>query len=323
MQTLNSYNELITQPSRQDREMPVAGRGDNDRRNTVGAEESSAMDHAERALELGNFLRRRRESLDPRRLGLPRYGRTRTPGLRREEVAQLADIGITWYTKLEQGRPIRVSSKVLQSVASALQCSDTETRYLFTLAGLAHPAAEVSGKICSLMPTVIQTILDQLDPLPAILQNAKFDIVAFNNAFCHMIDCDLNSIDRADRNCIYLNLTEPRVIAVLQEQESIVAHMAAKLRAQMAGHLGDPAWERYLDRLLTTSPQFVDIWNRNQVCATNDHIVRYRYPDLGVMEVLQTNWWSLPVAGERLVVYVPVDEASRQILNQRLSAHEF
>lgn len=68
-------------------------------------------DRVDRAQELGLFLRARRESLDPRRMGLPRYGRTRTPGLRREEVAQLANIGITWYTKLEQGRPIRVSPK--------------------------------------------------------------------------------------------------------------------------------------------------------------------------------------------------------------------
>ncbi len=322
MEMTNRASGVITHSLNEGSRVPVdarGARGDSDMREVSGA----GADRAERALELGSFLRTRRESLDPRRLGMPRYGRTRTPGLRREEVAQLADIGITWYTKLEQGRPIRVSSKVLQAVASALQCTDTETRYIFTLAGLANPASEVTGKICRMMPSAIQTILDQLQPLPAILQNARYDIVAFNDAFCHMINCDLSNIDSADRNCIYLTLNEPRIKEVMLEREIIITHMAARLRAEMAAHLGDPAWERSLQRLLSSSPQFASIWNRNQVCATADHIVRYQYSGLGTLEVLQTNWWSMPVAGDRLLVYVPIDDANRNILNQRLSTHEF
>jgi transcriptional regulator with XRE-family HTH domain len=84
--------------------------------------------------QLGAFLRARRESLDPQRLGLPRSGRRRTPGLRREEVAMLADVGVTWYTWLEQGRDVNPSSVVMTAVAKALQCSPTETRHLFVLA---------------------------------------------------------------------------------------------------------------------------------------------------------------------------------------------
>lgn len=89
--------------------------------------------------QLGAFLRARRESLDPQRLGLPRVGRRRTPGLRREEVAMLADVGVTWYTWLEQGREVNPSAAVLNGVASALQCSPLETRHLFVLAGLTPP----------------------------------------------------------------------------------------------------------------------------------------------------------------------------------------
>jgi len=278
-------------------------------------------DRVDRAMELGMFLRARRESLDPRRLGLPRYGRTRTPGLRREEVAQLAEIGITWYTKLEQGRPIRVSPKVLQAVASALQCSDTETRYIFTLAGLASPASAVSGKICRMMPNAIQTILDQLHPLPAIVQNARYDIVAFNAAFCRMIDRDLNQVCPEDRNCIYLTLTDPQIRKVTQDLPQTITHMAARLRAQMAAHLGDPAWERYLQRLLACSFEFAEIWHQNRVCATVDHIVRYKYAGLGTLEVLQTNWWSMPMAGERLLVYVPVDQVHHALWSKRMETH--
>ena len=86
--------------------------------------------------QLGAFLRARRESLDPQRLGLPRSGRRRTPGLRREEVAMLADVGVTWYTWLEQGRDVNPSSAVMAAVAKALQCTPTEARHLFVLAGL-------------------------------------------------------------------------------------------------------------------------------------------------------------------------------------------
>ncbi|SAE70979.1 helix-turn-helix domain-containing protein [Enterobacter cloacae] len=85
--------------------------------------------------QLGAFLRARRESLDPQRLGLPRSGRRRTPGLRREEVAMLADVGVTWYTWLEQGRDVNPSSAVMAAVAKALQCTPTEARHLFLLAG--------------------------------------------------------------------------------------------------------------------------------------------------------------------------------------------
>ncbi|MEE6802769.1 helix-turn-helix transcriptional regulator, partial [Escherichia coli O8:H10] len=89
----------------------------------------------DRRKQLGAFLRARRESLDPQRLGLPRSGRRRTPGLRREEVAMLADVGVTWYTWLEQGREVNPSAVVMQAVADALQCSPLETRHLFVLAG--------------------------------------------------------------------------------------------------------------------------------------------------------------------------------------------
>ena len=302
MQLTDSMTPFITHADKDDTKAPVDERVD-------------------RAQELGAFLRTRRESLDPRRLGLPRYGRTRTPGLRREEVAQLAEIGITWYTKLEQGRPIRVSPKVLQAVASALQCTDTETRYIFTLAGLASPASAISANVCRLMPSAIQTIVDQLHPLPAVLQNARYDIVAFNDAFCRMINRDLHPVPVDDRNCIYLALTDPQIRAVTQDPQQVIANMAARLRAQMATHLGDPAWERYLQRLLACSSEFADIWNQNKVCASTDHIVCYNYADLGRLEVLQTNWWSLPVAGDRLVVYVPIDEANREILSKRIGAH--
>ena len=111
--------------------------------------------------QLGAFLRARRESLDPQRLGLPRVGRRRTPGLRREEVAMLAEVGVTWYTWLEQGREVNPSEAVLVSVANALQCSPLETRHLFVLAGLTPPeAAQVT--VCEGISPGTRRMLDSL-----------------------------------------------------------------------------------------------------------------------------------------------------------------
>ena len=107
---------------------------------TMPQRESTIAVPDDRRKQLGAFLRARRESLDPQRLGLPRVGRRRTPGLRREEVAMLADVGVTWYTWLEQGREVNPSEAVLVGVANALQCSPLETRHLFVLAGPRPPS---------------------------------------------------------------------------------------------------------------------------------------------------------------------------------------
>lgn len=127
--------------------------------------------------QLGAFLRARRESLDPQRLGLPRVGRRRTPGLRREEVAMLADVGVTWYTWLEQGREVNPSAAVLVGVANALQCSPLETRHLFVLAGLTPPEA-TQVTVCEGISPGTRRMLDSLMPQPASIQNPGFDIVA-------------------------------------------------------------------------------------------------------------------------------------------------
>ncbi len=131
--------------------------------------------------QLGAFLRSRRESLDPQRLGLPRVGRRRTPGLRREEVAMLADVGVTG-TPAGAGREVNPSESVLMGVANALQCSPLETRHLFVLAGLTPPeTTQVS--ICEGIAPGTRRMLDSLMPRPASIQKPNFDIVAWNDSF--------------------------------------------------------------------------------------------------------------------------------------------
>jgi transcriptional regulator with XRE-family HTH domain len=274
---------------------------------------SAAAPTREEARELGQFLRHRRESIDPARLGLARHGRRRTPGLRREDVAALADIGVTWYTKLEQGQPIRVSPRVLAAVARALQCSDSETRHLFTLARLAHPDGAPTVRCEQVSPMALR-ILHELEPLPALLQNARYDILAYNDAYCRMVNVDLGRIAAQDRNCIYLALTHPDWRASLAHWDEMLPRMVAQFRSAMAEHRNDPVWIAQLERYMQISPEFVDAWRRYEVRAVENQLKRFVHPQLGVFALQQMNWWSAAAGGNRLLVYVPVDAAGEAAL---------
>ncbi|WP_079382206.1 helix-turn-helix transcriptional regulator, partial [Pseudomonas aeruginosa] len=217
-----------------------------------------------RAEQLGAFLRRRRESIEPQRVGISRLGRRRTPGLRREEVAQLAGVGVTWYTWLEQGRAVRASEQVIGAIARALLCNETETHHLFNLAGLAAPTS-ARRAVCEKPSAATQAILDALDPLPAMVQNARFDIRGYNRAYCRLVGIDLAEIPEEDRNCIYLALTHERWRYCMANREEALPRMVGFFRAAMVERMGDPLWERQLQRCLEASAEFREIWRRNEV----------------------------------------------------------
>lgn len=268
-----------------------------------------------RYAELGAFLRARRESIDPARLGLPWIGARRTPGLRREEVAQLAGIGITWYTKLEQGRPVRASAKVMTALADALQCSEAETRHLFTLAGLGMPAPQ-NQPMCVQLSSAARTILDHLDPLPAVIQTPYFDIIGFNRAYCRLVNVDMHEIPEEDRNCLYLAFANPAWRNSLADWPAVLPRMVALFRASMTEHGTDPKWEHLLQRLQSISPEFAATWERNEVHGVENQLKRFQHPGIGTLVMHQTNWWSAPRNGNRLLVYVPADEPTEERLRQ-------
>ncbi|WP_238150756.1 helix-turn-helix domain-containing protein [Kribbella sindirgiensis] len=135
---------------------------------------------AQRA-ELGEFLKARRARVTPEDVGLPSGGRRRTPGLRREELALLAGVGVTWYTWLEQGRPINASGQVLDAVASTLQLTPVEREHLYRLAE-ATPVRLPRTTDCA-SESVFEEIVAALDPLPAVITNTRFDIIRANEAY--------------------------------------------------------------------------------------------------------------------------------------------
>ncbi|MDN0201069.1 helix-turn-helix transcriptional regulator [Streptomyces sp. S.PNR 29] len=265
--------------------------------------------------ELAGFLRSRRERITPEQVGLPRGPRRRTPGLRREEVAQLSAVGVTWYTWLEQGRDIQVSVQVLDSLARALLLDPSERAHLFQLSGAVDPTP---ATVCPSVTPAMRAVLEQLEPYPACLQNSRYDILAYNRTYALLL-CDLDAVPPEDRNCILLTYTHAQWRSSIVHLEKTQRLMAARLRAMMAGHLGEPAWKMLLKRLRTESPEFREIWDRHEVEAHRGKRKEFLNQHVGRLLVDHTDLWISPETGPRMVTYVPSDEETRRRL-ERLHA---
>ncbi|MFH9420784.1 helix-turn-helix transcriptional regulator [Streptomyces sp. NPDC017529] len=276
------------------------------------AERPTATDGAVRRGELAAFLRSRRERITPEQVGLPRGARRRTPGLRREEVAHLSAVGVTWYTWLEQARDIRVSPQVLDAVARGLQMDRAERAHLFALAGAIDP---VRGKECTGVPLPMRLLLDQLAPFPAVIQNSRFDILAYNSTYGRLL-CDLDALPEEDRNCLWLAFTDEQWRASLVDLDETLRVMAAKFRASMADHVAEPAWKAMVARLEAASPQFREIWARQEVVRPVSHSKLFRHKDVGLLRLSSTGLWTGPKHGPRMLTYTPEDDESRERLER-------
>jgi transcriptional regulator with XRE-family HTH domain len=194
----------------------------------------------ERRREMAAFLKTRRQRLAPEDVGLPPGYRRRTPGLRREEVAQLSGVGVTWYTWLEQGRPINASSQVLEAVARTLRLDESERSHLFTLAGIPDPATSV---VPACEPAMHE-LVGAMDPYPALLVTARYDILAWNRAEA-ALKGDYSRLPERYRNVLWLVFTQPAWRELLVDQGDI-AHIVARFRGAMAEHIGEPGWTEFV-----------------------------------------------------------------------------
>ncbi|TWD82266.1 helix-turn-helix protein [Kribbella amoyensis] len=260
----------------------------------------------ERHRELGAFLRSRRERIRPEEVGFAPGGRRRTPGLRREEVAQLAGVGITWYTWLEQGRDINVSAQVLDAVARTLRLDRLERSHLYRLAGL--PPGPVTGE-CTVLPDSVQRMLDKASPYPAVVLNARYDVLAFNDAYCKVL-LDMATIPPEERNLLWLTFVSEEWQCRFTEAESLQLHMVAGYRGALADHLGEPAWQELTQQLLSRSPLFADLWERYEVAAPSNNIKLLETARHGLVRVEPVNLWLTQLGQVRATVYTAADDES-------------
>ncbi|GHF34867.1 DNA-binding protein [Streptomyces mashuensis] len=268
---------------------------------------------AVRRRELAVFLRSRRERITPEQAGLPRGPRRRTPGLRREEVAQLAAVGVTWYTWLEQARDIQVSAQVLDAVARALLLDRGERAHLFALAGTADPRP---GSDSSCVTAGLREMLAQLEPLPACVHNARYDILAHNRTYGRLM-VDLDALPPEDRNCLWLHFTNAEWRAGHLNGAEARRALVAKFRASMAEHIAEPAWKCLLKRLLDASPEFAEIWARHEVVPVDDRKdAILQHPVAGRLNLTHNSLWTGPAPGARLVTFTPADQDTRERLHR-------
>jgi transcriptional regulator with XRE-family HTH domain len=256
----------------------------------------------QRRKELASFLRNRRERLTPDQLGLPEYGRRRTPGLRREEVAQHAGVGVTWYTWLEQARDINVSEQVLDAIARTLMLDPHERGHLFTLAG--SPLTEI-GPDCMPVSPEVRLLLDKLHPYPAVVTNARYDLLAYNRAFTVLVG-DLDEVPFDQRNTMWLAFTSPTMRAC-PDWDSAARRMVGQYRAAMADHVGERVWRCRVKRLQEASSEFAALWQRHDIAGPENLTKRFVHPDLGALSFCYTNLWLSQRLGVRMVSYTPGD----------------
>ena len=204
-----------------------------------------------RRTELAAFLRSRRERISPEDVGLPVGTRRRTAGLRREELAQLAGVGVTWYTWLEQGRPINASVQVLDAIARTLRLDTIERAHLFRLADVPGAAGPADCVECPLPPEV-QRILDAM-PFPASVATERFDLLAWNKMYAALFP-RVTQAPAGERNTLLSCLTGPACCSPLPEQDKYSAMLIAQLRAAYGRHVGDPAWTHFIRRLEAPEP---------------------------------------------------------------------
>jgi len=251
---------------------------------------------------LGTYLRDRRTRLDPATFGLS--GRRRTPGLRREEVAQRANISPTWYTWLEQGRGGAPSSDVLDRIAQALLLTDVEREHLFLL-GLGRPP-EVHYRPPEGVTPRLQRVLDAFELSPALVKTARWDVIAWNRA-ASVVLTDYASLPREERNVLRMMFGNPRVRAAQHDWESVARFVVGAFRAD-ALRAGVQVQD-LVDELCRMSPEFEAMWADNDVRNYGEGLKHLRHPVLGELAM---EYSAFAVDGRPdlgMVVYNPATPA--------------
>ena len=258
-------------------------------------------------MELGAFLRACRTRLAPADVGLPdgsASGRRRTPGLRREEIAQLSGVGVTWYTWLEQGRDISASIQVIDALARALLLTDDQHRHLRELAGLPPPEPPVPAD--DMLPR-LQRLVDAQSPCLASVYDEHFDYVVWNQPYA-VVRHDPGTLPASRRNMLWMMFTDPVNRARMVRWESAARAVLSQFRAAAGGHPGDPRFTELVEALSEVSSQFRDWWAEHPVRYFRPAVIAVRHPEAGLIQLEMFQLRLVDQPGLIMVVQVPASE---------------
>lgn len=252
---------------------------------------------------LGTFLRDRRMRLDPAAFGF-QAGRRRTPGLRREEVAQRADISPTWYTWLEQGRGGAPSAHVLDRIAKGLMLTEPERDHLHILA-FGHPPEPRYRQQEGITPR-LQQVLDSMPFSPAIIRTATWDVVAWNKAAA-VILTDYAKLPKERRNILRMMFSDERMRAVQDEWRSVARYVVGAFRADAARAGAGVDIAQLVEELSADSPEFKAMWDDNEITSTREGIKRLHHPVLGTIELELSTFTVEGRSDLSMMVYGPAN----------------
>jgi transcriptional regulator with XRE-family HTH domain len=271
------------------------------------------MHDGDRRKELGLFLRTRRDQAVRSEYGLPAVARKRERGLRREEIAFLSGVSVTWYTWLEQGRDISPSRQVLEAIARALHLSDTGMAYVLSLSGYSSvvPASPVAASA----PAHVQRLLDALDPNPSYALSPDWGVAGWNKAYAALYP-NIAHVDASDRNLLWLIFTDPYVQGLLPDWEITSKRFLAEFRAEAGQRLGDPDIGYQVERLKAASIAFKESWDQYDILGFESRERLFHHPTVGVLELEHHQVSPSDRPDLHIVIYTPAvnSGAEEQIL---------
>jgi len=264
---------------------------------------------------LGSYLKDRRARLDPTTFGFSMQ-RRRTPGLRREEIAQRANVSATWYTWLEQGRGGAPSADVLDRIARALMLTEIEREHLFLL-GLGR-LPEVRYQASDGVTPRLQRVLDALEISPALIKTATWDVIAWNRA-ASIVLTDYASMPIEQRNILRLIFCDPRVRAAQYDWESVARFVVGVFRADAARAGATEKVSALVDELCRISPEFAAMWSDNDVRSYGEGVKKLRHPILGAIAFEYSTFAVDGRSDLSMVIYNPATEADAERIRSLIS----
>lgn len=270
------------------------------------------MSNQNRLQALSEFLKARRAAITPAAAGLPEGTRRRTPGLRREEVAQLSGVSSTWYTWLEQGRDIKVSPSVLDCIAAALQLTKDERSYLFALALENGPGvADYTQEEHSVIHPSLQKILQELKTCPTIISDRHCGIVGWNEAAAHVF-LDFAKLAPQQRNMISLLFERKEFRRLAVNWEQFVRGYLSIFRAYYGQYLEDRWYDEFIAEMKEGHPEFNHLWEESRVSSAPDVVLEFRHAKAGKMLFHLTSLQVQGAADLRCSIYTPAGDSGTE-----------
>ncbi len=276
------------------------------------------MQESERRQALADFLRQRRMRISPSEVGLPSGIRRRTPGLRREEVAQLANIGTSWYVWLEQGRDVHPSAPVLESLSQALRLTLNERRHLFLLAGQPLPAHTFPSE--EQVSLALRQVLSDFNPNPAYVLGRRWDYLAWNNA-AESIFAITQSAPPHSLNLIWRFFTSPAARAHYPNWEQTARGILAEFHTASVRYSGDAWFEELIQDLKAVSPEFCQWWPYHHAAGSMDGHKVIEHLTLGHLEFEHITLQLPSDPDVRIMIYTP-NNATRPKLQRLLKVSD-